>query len=620
MKKLSVQYFSIKATMAVVGAAITLLVPAAVHASTSWVSGGNWADDGDNFQTGIIYPTGITSSTTTAQARTVADTIADDDLSVGINFVRIGINPATISGNWSVVQAYVNQLIADGMSVDLGFWTSSSSVGTITDFSSWQTMWETVDGVYHGNNSVYYEPINEPHGYASETVLGTDVYSPFLGFVSKAQNHIILDGQNTADDVTQVGADSRYTGCLLGLHIYPTWWGKYTTESGWQTAVSAHVGSYASRTIMTEMGAPATTGLDYDTASANVDVCFIRGVCTEVASLGVGFAYWPSHRANDTFRLFTSPGGGITNPSLITQLQRGWALTAIWHPWDNPASGSGFTSAFAACSWGALRLDVFGTKSDGNIYHTWWFNNSGWNTWEEHACPVTPAGAPGASANNTVANREDIYFVGTDGNLYHQYYSAGWKPSISTWDNLGAPAGASLVGSPTASSWAAGRYDVYARGADHTVYHAYSTDGTTFLWTDQGGSVTNDVASCSWGANRLDGFALGTGTGAIWHQYWDGSWHPTGTTWAQNTPETNAKYALGASAWGNGRIDLFDNNGSTIGHIFYDSGAWHGDWTETHTPPATPTSAPCATSWSFNRVDGFVLGSDGKCYHTYWGL
>ncbi|HEX3624496.1 MAG TPA: cellulase family glycosylhydrolase [Verrucomicrobiae bacterium] len=391
-RKWFMQHYLTKTTLAAFAAAVPLFV----HADTSWVRGGNWADDGDNFQTGIIYPTGITSSTTTTQAKAVADTIAADDASAGINFVRIGINPATISGNWSVVQAYVNELIADGMTVDLAFWTSSSSVGTVTNESAWQSMWETVDGVYHGNNSVYYEPINEPHGYASETVLGTDVYSPFLGFVSKAQNHIILDGQNTADDVTQVGADSRYTGCLLGLHIYPSWWGKYTTESGWEGAVSAHVGSYASRTIMTEMGAPATTGLNYDASSGNVNVCFIRGVCQENRSLSMGFAYWPSHRANDTFRLFTSIGGGVTNPSLIDQLESGWGF---------------FTPVSAAdCDFDAVGL------TDYSVFRP---SNSGWYIYPS----VNPIQF-GASTDIAVP---------ADYNGTGQAQPAVWRPSTGDW-------------------------------------------------------------------------------------------------------------------------------------------------------------------------------------------
>lgn len=626
MKKCFTTYSLTKITLAALAAAVTLLAPAPAQADTSGFHGGNWSSWVGLVDNDIQYPAGITSTTTVAQAQAVADTIACDYKAIGINFVRFPVNPATVTGNWSVTQACINELISQGLTVDIGCWyidADSGGNGLIRNMSTWQAMWQTVDGVYHANNSVYYEPINEPFGY---TAAGLEsVYTTFLGFITKSQSHIILDGTGYSDNVTAIGGDSSFNSCLLSVHDYAMWNPGLTSESGWESDLYNRVNPYQSRTIMTEFGAVTTTGLYYGATTSDNNISFIRGMCNECQTLSMGSVYFPAHQptANNNKRLFYGPGGGAINPSIITELQSGWGLSASWHTWDNPAAGSGFTTGFAACSWGSYREDIFGVKSDGNIYHTWWFNNSGWNTWEAHACPVAPAGAPGASANNGVANREDIYYIGTDGNLYHQYYSGGWQPSINTWENLGAPSGVSLVGSPSATSWAAGRYDVYARGSNNTVYRIYKTSdtGSWSAWQNQGGSVTNDVASESWSGNRLDGYALGTGSGAIWHQYWDGAWHPTATTWAQNTPETNAKYALGASSWGTNHIDLFDNNGSTIGHVWYDGDlSWHGNWSETHTPPVTPKSAPCATSWAANRVDVFVLGSDGKCYHLYWGL
>src|SRR5689334_25110006 len=91
LKKYFIQHSLAKIILAALGAAVTLLAPAPALANNSWVRGGNWADNGDNFQDGVIYPAGITSSTTTTQAAAMADTIDSYDKSVGINFVRIGI-------------------------------------------------------------------------------------------------------------------------------------------------------------------------------------------------------------------------------------------------------------------------------------------------------------------------------------------------------------------------------------------------------------------------------------------------------------------------------------------------------------------------------------------------
>src|SRR4051812_5152438 len=105
MKNYFIQHSLTRMILAALAAVVTLLLPSPSNADTSWVNGGNWADNRDNFQDGVIYPNGTTVNTTAAQAAAVADTVAADDISMGINFERIGINPATVSSNWAVVQA-----------------------------------------------------------------------------------------------------------------------------------------------------------------------------------------------------------------------------------------------------------------------------------------------------------------------------------------------------------------------------------------------------------------------------------------------------------------------------------------------------------------------------------
>lgn len=309
-------------------AAVALLIPTFANA-WSLPKGGNWADASDNFQSGLIINSGLTSSSTTAQAVSVADQVASDLNYVGANFVRVGVNPYSVADQswWLVMKAYINELIARGFNVDLCYWTPSSTVGTVESFPNWSGMWEKIDGVYGTSAHVWYEPINEPFGYSTEASLSSQVYQPFLNNygIVKLQGWIILDGTGHANDVTTVGADSKLTGCRLGLHIYPTWWGQYTTESGWESCLNTHLDNMQGRTVITEMGAPATTGLNYGSSSANVDVCFIRGICTRANQLGVGIIYWPSHKDNDTFRLFTNETSGTwTNPSLMYELDALW--------------------------------------------------------------------------------------------------------------------------------------------------------------------------------------------------------------------------------------------------------------------------------------------------------
>ena len=117
-----------------------------------------------------------------------------------------------------------------------------------------------------------------------------------------------------------------------------------------------------------------------------------------------------------------------------------------------------------------------------------------------------------------------------------------------------------------------------------------------------------DPASCTWAANRLDAYVVGSNN-QIYHQYWNGSaFVPSQTGWQEDLPETTTSYGVAVCTWGVNRQDMFVNTGSTIAHNWYNSG-WNGNWNETHTPPVTPVSAPAASSWGVNRIDVVVLGS-----------
>ncbi|HXC34292.1 MAG TPA: cellulase family glycosylhydrolase [Candidatus Acidoferrales bacterium] len=369
-----------KTTLAALAAAITLLAPIPGHAWTGWIHGGNWMPDDGNNNGGDYYPTGITSSDTPAQAAAVADQVALDEMSVGISFVRIAINEATIADTWPVAQAYINELNNDGIYVLLcDFGTNNS--GKIDNFTAWQTMWETVDSVYSGNGMVYYEPLNEPHTYSTESSLASSVYVPFLGFIKKNQSQIILDGTGYADDVTAVGADSRFNNCLLGLHTYAFWHPTYLTESQWQSEVSAAVGGYASRTVVTEFGTISTYGWNYNVSSTtNVYDCFTRGVVREFASLGMGSMYFISHLANNGYRIFNTINGGVTSWSLVNQLQIGWGF------YSNPA-------ALANCDFNSAGLTDYAIFRPSNS--TWYFKSGGggsWGTTGDIAVPADYAG------------------------------------------------------------------------------------------------------------------------------------------------------------------------------------------------------------------------------------
>ena len=339
--------------------------------------------------------------------------------------------------------------------------------------------------------------------------------------------------------------------------------------------------------------------------------------CTNDYTLGGSAIYSDGTWTGGVEQVLSAPGGQITLsvPPITAYL----LIPFTWHSWDNPGggiptNGLTFTTAFATCSWTNNRIDIFGVGSDNNIYHTYW-NGSAWLTpWELHTLPVAPAGGPGASANLTDPNRLDDYFIGTDGNCYHQYWGGSW----SAWENLGQPTNTTLIGTPSATSWAAGRYDVYCRGADNGIYRKYWNGSGWSAWVAQGGSVIADPASFTWAPNNLDAYVVGTDD-QIWHQYWDGSgFIPSPNSWQQDLPEITTTNGVAVCSWQLGREDMFVNTGSTIAHNWYNYG-WNPIWNDNLTPPVTPVGAPAASSWGIDRIDVVILGSDGQCYRTYYG-
>lgn len=440
--KCFIQHYLTKTTLAVLAAAVPMLFAETAHADTSWVRGGNWHSYGGGTN-GPMFPAGLNSSMTTAQVATETDIVAYDDKSVGINFVRVGVDPYMVSHYWSLVQAYINELIADGLRVDICCWYQDTSLdGIIPNFNTWKSMWQKIDGVYKDNNMVYYEPINEPHGYSSAD-LRNNIYAPFLSFINKSrQDHIILDGTGYADNVADIGGDSRFTNCKLAVHDYPFWHTSYTTESAWKTQLASEVAGYQDRTIMTEFGAPTTTGLDYQISTNNNNISFLRGMCEQCRAWPMGSVYFPVHQATtkNNKRLFNGPGGGIINQSSANELQYGWDF---------------FTTA---PFWGICDFNVIG-QTDYSLFRpssdTWKIQSGGGTAWGIGGDIAVPADYLGTGQAQEAIWRPsngdwyikggDVIHEGTNGDIPvpADYLGTGkaqeavWRPHNGTWYILG---------------------------------------------------------------------------------------------------------------------------------------------------------------------------------------
>ncbi|HKN53276.1 MAG TPA: cellulase family glycosylhydrolase, partial [Amycolatopsis sp.] len=275
---------------------ITLLSGAApALADTSQFKGVNWARLGDNFDTGPLVPQGLnlTDDYKTVQAK--SDAMLTAFASLGANTVRLPLNPASVgTAWWDSYTAAIDTATAKGFKVVLSYWEEGARGGKIADLTTWNRMWDTVVAKYLPNARVYFDPMNEPHGYSGTE--WTDLATRWIGDrPSVPKNRIIVSGIGFDWDIQTLCHDSRFDGTYLAYHHYS--WDpdvqNLTTYDAWVADFKARMGNCASRTILEEFGATMDSGLDYnDRTSTDREVLYLRAYTDTARALNMGAIYW----------------------------------------------------------------------------------------------------------------------------------------------------------------------------------------------------------------------------------------------------------------------------------------------------------------------------------------
>ena len=317
---------------------IQLAVASNAAAVTNQFRGVNWGDSRDNFQAGVIYLSGLSSSDTYDSALATGTSVMTQFMSkLGANAVRMPINEATVSGYWSTYTGAIDAVLSKG-SVVLCYWDSAKS-NKPADMNAFWTMWKTVVDKYGANKDVYFEVFNEPNMYSTSDLIS--LYSSWLSqFPTVPKPRVILDGTGDAQNVPNIGSSSALDGCLLAVHDYTlfasnTW----TSESQWVSQFKGEVGTYADRTVCTEWGGPMSPGsksgisydsLDYSKPSTNYFEAYVRGVSSQLRAWNMGSFYWAGLKDGDWYSMTTRTGTGssltltVPNQSGLAQLQNAW--------------------------------------------------------------------------------------------------------------------------------------------------------------------------------------------------------------------------------------------------------------------------------------------------------
>lgn len=298
------------------------------------IAGVNWADARDNFVDGWVIPSGLEAgddyNIISAKANAILTGFQTN--MPGVNTVRLPINPPSVLEIWwSRYTGAIDKAISKNINVILAPWESASSRnGLIDDTAAFWKMWDTVITKYGATEKVFFEVFNEPYGYSLSSL--TDIYVKFLSrYSSVPKQRILLGGTGYSENVTAIGADSRFSGCLLALHNYAFW--ATRSLSGWEADWRNRYGDYALRTVVTEFGAAMTTGKKYNGfAGSDNEVAYIQGSVNVFRTDKVSSIYWPGLRDGDSYSIQTRSGSGTnitlttTNISGVSRIRYGWRL------------------------------------------------------------------------------------------------------------------------------------------------------------------------------------------------------------------------------------------------------------------------------------------------------
>lgn len=304
------------------------------HLDPSQFKGVNWADPRDNFADDAVIPSGLSAADTPAQAYATATQILDGfKHNVAANTIRLPVNPYSVGSSsawWPDYQQVIKAATDRGFKVILAYWEGPGAEddGIVDNYATWWPMWSTITSTYRNNPHVYFEPMNEPHGYTQDAWVS--LVTTWLDQYSNVpRNRVIVDGTGYADHVNSLCTTPALDGTYLALHDYGFW--GTNTYAGWMADFASRIGTCASRTVVDEFGAPMTTGIDYNAsatasdAATNNYVAYMQAATDTIRQLHLGGVYWPGLRIGDTYSLESVQATG-NGDTLITNSPTGLSL------------------------------------------------------------------------------------------------------------------------------------------------------------------------------------------------------------------------------------------------------------------------------------------------------
>lgn len=284
----------------------------------------------------------------------------------------------------------------------------------------------------------------------------------------------------------------------------------------------------------------------------------------------------------------------------------GWiSLGGTWAQNSQPAVGRNSDG----------RLEVFIIGTDGQMNHAWEGtagNSSSWSGWAQLGGHWTQTAKVDCGVNADGAL--DVFVVGTDGQLNHDYQTSGGN--WSGWNIMGGSWSQNV--DIAAISDADGRQEVLLIGNTGNLYTTFQTsaNGNWSGFTDLGGSFsqTARTAVARNSDGRLEAFIIGSG-GALYHAYqttagggWSG-WSSLGGTW-----ESDAQPVANSDLNGALEIGLIGSTGYFY-HNYQNTSGWSG-WISLGSS-FSQNIRPVLGKNQDGRLEAFMTGKGSDLVHAY---
>jgi hypothetical protein len=279
-----------------------------------------------------------------------------------------------------------------------------------------------------------------------------------------------------------------------------------------------------------------------------------------------------------------------------------WSIDAGGN-WSSPIGlGGSLASSPSAVVTTSNTIDVFYKGTNGDLWHRW---KVGSNWYGPQDLGMGPLGGP-PRALGQPDGTVDVFWQGTDEALWSAHYS----PGTQTWTGA-TPLGGSFVREPWPVVSASGVVSVFLMGTDSNLWEVQKTGGVWQAAVSLGmGPLGGPPAAIGHTDGTIDVFWKGT-TGELFSTHYSSS---TWSAWVDHGGTMNSDpYPVQTVP---GTIDVFYTGASSnLYHSWLVSGTWFGPQSLGMGPLGSPPSAGSNTS---GVVYTFWKGTDGGLWNAFY--